>query len=97
MLSEKNVDRLVEKLSTMRGAALKMGQMLSIQGIQASNQSSSSLPPQLEQVLLRVHDSANYMPKKQMEVKKRNGVGHYSGDISLNFFFFFTYIIESDV
>ncbi|ORZ18502.1 ABC1 family-domain-containing protein [Absidia repens] len=67
MLSEKNVDRLVEKLSTMRGAALKMGQMLSIQGIQASNQSSSALPPQLEQVLLRVHDSANYMPKKQME------------------------------
>ncbi|KAI8339637.1 ABC1 family-domain-containing protein [Chlamydoabsidia padenii] len=67
MLSEKNVDRLVEKLSTMRGAALKMGQMLSIQGIQASNQSSSALPPQLEQVLLRVHDSANYMPKRQME------------------------------
>ncbi|CAO3654064.1 unnamed protein product [Cunninghamella echinulata] len=67
MLSEKNVDRLVEKLSTMRGAALKMGQMLSIQGIQASNQSQSALPPQLEQVLLRVHDSANYMPKKQME------------------------------
>lgn len=70
MLSEKNVDRLVEKLSTMRGAALKMGQMLSIQGIQASNQSSSALPPQLEQVLLRVHDSANYMPKRQMEVTR---------------------------
>ncbi|CAO3648960.1 unnamed protein product [Cunninghamella blakesleeana] len=67
MLSEKNVDRLVEKLSTMRGAALKMGQMLSIQGIQASSQSQNALPPQLEQVLLRVHDSANYMPKKQME------------------------------
>ncbi|KAI9305985.1 ABC1 family-domain-containing protein [Cunninghamella echinulata] len=67
MLSEKNVDRLVEKLSTMRGAALKMGQMLSIQGIQSTNQSQNALPPQLEQVLLRVHDSANYMPKKQME------------------------------
>jgi predicted unusual protein kinase regulating ubiquinone biosynthesis (AarF/ABC1/UbiB family) len=68
MLSEKNVDRLVEKLSQMRGAALKMGQMLSIQGIQAANSGQSMLPPQLEQVLLRVHDSANYMPEWQMEV-----------------------------
>ncbi|KAI9014592.1 ABC1 family-domain-containing protein [Phycomyces nitens] len=67
MLSEKNVDRLVEKLSRMRGAALKMGQMLSIQGIQAAGEGKSMIPPQLEQILLRVHDSANYMPKKQME------------------------------
>jgi aarF domain-containing kinase len=71
MLSEKNVDRLVEKLSQMRGAALKMGQMLSIQGIQAANTGQSMLPPQLEQVLLRVHDSANYMPEWQMEVSTR--------------------------
>ncbi|KAI9353187.1 ABC1 family-domain-containing protein [Pilaira anomala] len=67
MLSENNVNRLVEKLSRMRGAALKMGQMLSIQGIQASGDKSSGLPPQLEQILLRVHDSANYMPRKQMD------------------------------
>ncbi|KAI9281942.1 ABC1 family-domain-containing protein [Sporodiniella umbellata] len=66
LLSESNVNRLVEKLSRMRGAALKMGQMLSIQGIQAAGK-SSGMPPQLEQVLLRVHDSANYMPQKQME------------------------------
>ncbi|ORE05335.1 ABC1-domain-containing protein [Rhizopus microsporus var. microsporus] len=67
LLSESNVNRLVEKLSRMRGAALKMGQMLSIQGIQSASDKSSGLPPQLEQVLLRVHDSANYMPRKQME------------------------------
>ncbi|KAI8061542.1 ABC1 family-domain-containing protein [Gilbertella persicaria] len=66
MLSESNVNRLVDKLSRMRGAALKMGQMLSIQGIQASG-NKTGLPPQLEQILLRVHDSANYMPQKQME------------------------------
>lgn len=66
MLSESNVNRLVDKLSRMRGAALKMGQMLSIQGIQATGD-KTGLPPQLEQILLRVHDSANYMPKKQME------------------------------
>lgn len=69
LLSEANVNRLVEKLSQMRGAALKMGQMLSIQGIQAAGgEQQNVLPPQLEQILLRVHDSANYMPKKQMEV-----------------------------
>ncbi|KAI7873029.1 ABC1 family-domain-containing protein [Spinellus fusiger] len=67
MMSEKNVDRLVDKLSRMRGAALKMGQMISIQGIQAAGGEKSVMPSQLEQVLLRVHDSANYMPKAQME------------------------------
>ncbi|GAB5586673.1 hypothetical protein Unana1_01573 [Umbelopsis nana] len=75
MLSEKNVDRLVEKLSRMRGAALKMGQMLSIQGIQAANSGQSMLPPQLEQILLRVHDSANYMPEWQMEKVMKEQLG----------------------
>ncbi|KAG1474818.1 hypothetical protein G6F56_000113 [Rhizopus delemar] len=74
LLSESNVNRLVEKLSRMRGAALKMGQMLSIQGIQAAGK-SSGMPPQLEQVLLRVHDSANYMPRKQMEKVMSNELG----------------------
>ncbi|KAG1463274.1 hypothetical protein G6F46_002325 [Rhizopus delemar] len=74
LLSESNVNRLVEKLSRMRGAALKMGQMLSIQGIQAAGK-SSGLPPQLEQVLLRVHDSANYMPQKQMEKMMSSELG----------------------
>lgn len=32
LLSEANVERLVNKLSKMRGAALKLGQFLSIQG-----------------------------------------------------------------
>ncbi|ORY97915.1 ABC1 family-domain-containing protein [Syncephalastrum racemosum] len=67
MLSKSNVDLLVDKISRMRGAALKMGQMLSIQGIQAAGESESWIPPEMEQILLRVHDSANYMPKKQME------------------------------
>jgi aarF domain-containing kinase len=35
MLSEANLNRLVSKLSRMRGAALKLGQFMSIQG--ASN------------------------------------------------------------
>jgi predicted unusual protein kinase regulating ubiquinone biosynthesis (AarF/ABC1/UbiB family) len=32
VLNEENVDAIAEKLSRMRGAALKLGQMLSIQG-----------------------------------------------------------------
>ena len=59
-LSAANVERLVDKLSTMRGAALKLGQFLSIQD-------SHLLPPQVEEVLLRVQNAAHYMPGWQLE------------------------------
>ena len=59
-MSEQNVARLVDKLSTMRGAALKLGQFLSIQ-------ETKLLPPQIENVLHRVQNSANYMPAWQMD------------------------------
>ena len=59
-LSPRNVERLVDKLSTMRGAALKLGQFLSIQD-------SHMLPQQVEEVLLRVQNSAHYMPAWQLE------------------------------
>ncbi|PWN43047.1 ABC1-domain-containing protein [Ceraceosorus guamensis] len=60
ILGEANLRRLVDKLSTMRGAALKLGQFLSIQD-------SNMLPPQLEEVLMRVQNSAHYMPQWQLE------------------------------
>lgn len=37
MLSAGNMERLVAKLSKMRGAALKLGQMMSFQGLNLSN------------------------------------------------------------
>ncbi|KAF9345591.1 hypothetical protein BGX34_004617 [Mortierella sp. NVP85] len=58
-LTPANMDRLVNKLTKMRGAALKLGQMLSIQD-------NKMLPAELEEVLLRVQNSANFMPEKQM-------------------------------
>jgi aarF domain-containing kinase len=58
MLSAGNMDRLVAKLSRMRGAALKMGQMISFQD-------SKMIPPAIQEVLLRVQDSADYMPASQ--------------------------------
>lgn len=60
MLTEANVTRLVSKLSQMRGAALKIGQFLSIQDTHV-------LPPEIERVFRRVQDSAHYMPNWQME------------------------------
>ncbi|KAJ1674338.1 hypothetical protein EV182_003482 [Spiromyces aspiralis] len=58
--SKANMDRLVSKLSKMRGAALKLGQMLSLQD-------SSSLSPELEELLNRVQNAAHYMPVSQMK------------------------------
>ncbi|KAI5806457.1 putative molecular chaperone [Peziza echinospora] len=55
MFSEANVERMVKKLSRMRGAALKLGQMLSFQDVKM-------LPPAIHTILTRVQDSADYMP-----------------------------------
>lgn len=67
-MSDSNIRRLVDKLSRMRGAALKLGQFLSIQD-------SNLLPPEIERVLLQVQNSANYMPEWQMERVMREELG----------------------
>ncbi|KAF8244753.1 ABC1-domain-containing protein [Wilcoxina mikolae CBS 423.85] len=59
MFSEANVERLVKKLSRMRGAALKLGQMMSFQ--------DKFLPAPFQEVLTRVQDSADYMPASQRD------------------------------
>ncbi|KAL9099483.1 MAG: hypothetical protein Q9163_005020 [Psora crenata] len=58
MLSPANIERLVAKLSKMRGAALKLGQMMSFQD-------SKMLPGPIHEVLQRVQDSADFMPPSQ--------------------------------
>lgn len=60
MLSPANMERLVAKLSKMRGAALKLGQMVSFQDIKM-------LPPAVVEVLQRVQDNADYMPAWQRD------------------------------
>lgn len=60
MLSPANMERLVAKLSKMRGAALKIGQMLSFQD-------SKMLPAPIQEVLQRVQDRADYMPAWQRD------------------------------
>ncbi|KAA8910898.1 ABC1 family-domain-containing protein [Sphaerosporella brunnea] len=59
MFSESNIERLVKKLSRMRGAALKLGQMMSFQ--------DNLLPAPIQEVLARVQDSADYMPASQRD------------------------------
>ena len=75
MLSASNMERLVAKLSRMRGAALKLGQMMSFQGILCIPNAcglsvemfldSKMLPGPINEVLQRVQDSADYMPASQ--------------------------------
>ncbi|KAL7925277.1 ABC1 family domain-containing protein [Trichoderma austrokoningii] len=60
LLSGGNMERLVAKLSRMRGAALKLGQMMSFQD-------SKMLPAPLQEVLQRVQDRADYMPAWQRD------------------------------
>jgi len=78
MLSSANMERLVAKLSRMRGAALKLGQMLSFQD-------SKLLPPTIHQVLQRVQDSADYMPASQRDQVLRSNLGDNWRDLYSSF------------
>ncbi|KAF3483689.1 uncharacterized protein GIQ15_03013 [Arthroderma uncinatum] len=68
LLSPANIERLVAKLSKMRGAALKLGQMLSLQD-------SKMLPESIQRVLQRVQDRANYMPQFQRDQVLTDNLG----------------------
>uniref|UniRef100_A0A3P8W9N1 Coenzyme Q8B n=1 Tax=Cynoglossus semilaevis TaxID=244447 RepID=A0A3P8W9N1_CYNSE len=58
-LSEANAERIVNTLCKVRGAALKIGQMLSIQD-------NSFIHPQLQSIFERVRKNADFMPTWQM-------------------------------
>jgi predicted unusual protein kinase regulating ubiquinone biosynthesis (AarF/ABC1/UbiB family) len=67
-ISEANTERLAEGLCRMRGAALKVGQMLSIQD-------ENLLPPRLQEVLDRVRNGADVMPRAQLDRALINELG----------------------
>ncbi len=60
-LNEENIERVVRTLCKVRGAALKLGQMLSIQD-------EAFISPTLQRIFERVRQSADFMPFKQAEV-----------------------------
>jgi aarF domain-containing kinase len=66
--NDANADRLAATLCRMRGAALKMGQMLSIQD-------ESLLPPALTKALNQVRQGADAMPKRQLEKQLKSQLG----------------------
>ncbi|EMR10648.1 hypothetical protein PNEG_01348 [Pneumocystis murina B123] len=58
IMNKSNINRLVAKLSKMRGAALKVGQIISFQEM---------LPTTLHEILVKLQNHANCMPMNQME------------------------------
>lgn len=67
-LSEANAERIVRTLCKVRGAALKLGQMLSIQD-------DAFINPQLAKIFERVRQSADFMPIKQMTKALNSDLG----------------------
>ncbi|XP_051264543.1 atypical kinase COQ8A, mitochondrial isoform X1 [Dicentrarchus labrax] len=67
-LSEANAERIVRTLCKVRGAALKLGQMLSIQD-------DAFINPELAKVFERVRQSADFMPIKQMTKALNSDLG----------------------
>ncbi|KAM4814511.1 atypical kinase COQ8A, mitochondrial [Urocitellus parryii] len=67
-LSEANAERIVSTLCKVRGAALKLGQMLSIQD-------DAFINPHLARIFERVRQSADFMPLKQMTKTLNNDLG----------------------
>lgn len=68
VVNDANADRLSATLCRMRGAALKMGQMLSIQD-------ESLLPPALSRALVQVRQGADAMPNYQLTKQLEQQLG----------------------
>lgn len=60
MMTPANAARLADELSRMRGAAMKMGQLLSMEA-------GEVLPPELAQILARLRAEAHTMPPAQLK------------------------------
>lgn len=59
LLSRKNLEQVADRLARMRGAAMKLGQLISMD-------SGTLLPPELAAVLERLRDDAVIMPAAQL-------------------------------
>lgn len=60
MLTPGNATRVADQLSQLRGAAMKLGQMISMDA-------GDMLPPELSQILSRLRDNAHHMPPRQLD------------------------------
>jgi Predicted unusual protein kinase len=60
ILSPGSVERITDRLSQMRGAAMKLGQLMSME-------TGDLLPPELSNILARLRAEAHTMPPKQLK------------------------------
>lgn len=60
ILTPSNAQRVAKQLSAMRGAAMKVGQLLSMEG-------NDLLPAELADILAQLRDSAFTMPREQLD------------------------------
>lgn len=60
LLTPANATRVADQLSHLRGAAMKLGQMISMDA-------GDMLPPELSTILSRLRDRAHHMPPQQLD------------------------------
>ena len=60
LLTPQNIFRITEQLAKMRGAAMKIGQLISMDA-------GELLPPELGQIMVRLRDNAYAMPPAQLK------------------------------
>ncbi|WP_317055340.1 ABC1 kinase family protein [Roseovarius rhodophyticola] len=60
LLTPSNISRVAEQLARMRGAAMKAGQLLSME-------TADMLPPELAQIMGRLRGEAHFMPPSQLK------------------------------
>ncbi|QZD92421.1 AarF/ABC1/UbiB kinase family protein [Qipengyuania xiapuensis] len=60
LLTPANAKRLTDRLAHLRGAAMKLGQMISMDA-------GDLLPPELSEILARLRERADFMPPKQLD------------------------------
>ncbi len=60
LLTPGNITRLADNLAHLRGAAMKLGQMISMDA-------GDVLPPELTDILAKLRDRADFMPARQLD------------------------------
>ncbi len=68
LLTESNARMVADSLSTMRGAAMKLGQLLSLEA-------EDMLPPAAAEALATLRDAGDAMPREQLESVLRDSWG----------------------
>lgn len=60
LMTPQNISRIANRLAEMRGAAMKIGQLVSMD-------TGEMLPPELAQIMARLRDDAHFMPPAQLK------------------------------